>query len=935
MLIGTAQRLRDGPAPLAVLQGCFVPRSTRLLAAVSIAAIALTQPPPAWSDDSVAESSAPQLSAEAVRNSIYQMQHRLIWEEAAERGREAAWEGKRSSRRHRSTATSSRRAAKKHTKSTTARRPDLRRDAVRGARAEIPEPGNTPASPYPTGRKLPFSTESIPANVRANNPAGDAANAGQAEVSLAAYGNYALLSWNDGQGFADGSAVQGIAISYTGGQTWADIGSPPVQPGWALFRWRGDPVVTVNQKTGEFYLFGLGDLDRDDPSVFSPDTSAILMARGHLSRVFVWDAVQVVRARPSNAWFLDKEWAVADTANGNLYLVWTEYDKVALTDQVLFSRSGNEGATWSSPVILSSVADAGDVQGARVAVGPFGVIHAVWFHNDPGTALFNLRFKRSLDGGVTWETQQTPASYVANSGTGAPGFNRTNGIDMPSLAVDRTEGQFRGRVYVAFSESYNYGDDTWASQPAPNTVIFESEPNNTAATADPFIVGQTLRGTCGDAYGQDWFSFTATAGQHVIVWLDSLPSTVANVAVIAVGGVENLALGQGGTYSNGFFDMMYTITAPYSGIYYVRVVNVGPNLGAYRIRTKFSIPGSERGRDRRDVFATWSQDGTGGFSTPIRVCDNAIGSDDYLPEIVVGPEGCPYLFWFDERLDTHMARTHVFASRSNNGGASWVTNHRITDSDGSFTTCGSNITPNMGDYLGVGANDSRVIVGWGDPRGTDVDTWTESVTTTLMMTSCPGDTEVAANGSVTRWANFTNTNPYFADQFTYSISDDHGWVIPDNSYFSLQPEETQPLATQIHVPANAPQAEVDHVCVSVGSSTGANVTTCCYDVTVRGTVAVGDDASAAFRLAQNVPNPTLRRTSIEYALPAAGHVRLAIYDVTGAHVRELIDGTVGAGTHTVPWDGLDHTGHVAPAGVYLYRLEFAGRAVQKRMVVVR
>jgi hypothetical protein len=92
---------------------------------------------------------------------------------------------------------------------------------------------------------------------------------------------------------------------------------------------------------------------------------------------------------------------------------------------------------------------------------------------------------------------------------------------------------------------------------------------------------------------------------------------------------------------------------------------------------------------------------------------------------------------------------------------------------------------------------------------------------------------------------------------------------------------------------------------------------------------------AAFRLHQNSPNPFGARTRIEYDSPRAGTVRIQIFDVSGQLVRTLFDGTAGAGTRSVEWDGLCDDGKPAPAGVYLYTLDAGGARSSGRMSLVR
>jgi hypothetical protein len=90
-----------------------------------------------------------------------------------------------------------------------------------------------------------------------------------------------------------------------------------------------------------------------------------------------------------------------------------------------------------------------------------------------------------------------------------------------------------------------------------------------------------------------------------------------------------------------------------------------------------------------------------------------------------------------------------------------------------------------------------------------------------------------------------------------------------------------------------------------------------------------------FSLSQNVPNPFNPSTTLRFGLPEAGQVRLAVYDVTGALVRTLVDGHVDAGMREVAWDGTDAAGREVASGVYVYRLTAKQGMVTKRMVLAR
>jgi len=89
-------------------------------------------------------------------------------------------------------------------------------------------------------------------------------------------------------------------------------------------------------------------------------------------------------------------------------------------------------------------------------------------------------------------------------------------------------------------------------------------------------------------------------------------------------------------------------------------------------------------------------------------------------------------------------------------------------------------------------------------------------------------------------------------------------------------------------------------------------------------------------LRQNYPNPFNPSTTISFTLPQAGAADLSIYNLKGQLVKTLLHKQWQApGTHQVLWDGRDDKGSVVSSGIYLYRLSFAGKAVSKRMVMLK
>jgi hypothetical protein len=91
-------------------------------------------------------------------------------------------------------------------------------------------------------------------------------------------------------------------------------------------------------------------------------------------------------------------------------------------------------------------------------------------------------------------------------------------------------------------------------------------------------------------------------------------------------------------------------------------------------------------------------------------------------------------------------------------------------------------------------------------------------------------------------------------------------------------------------------------------------------------------ATTKISLAQNAPNPFSSTTSLSFALPKAGPVSLAVYDVSGRLVSTLIDRPMDSGTHQVNWDGRDSGGNSVANGVYLLRLQAGGETLTCDMV---
>ncbi len=96
-----------------------------------------------------------------------------------------------------------------------------------------------------------------------------------------------------------------------------------------------------------------------------------------------------------------------------------------------------------------------------------------------------------------------------------------------------------------------------------------------------------------------------------------------------------------------------------------------------------------------------------------------------------------------------------------------------------------------------------------------------------------------------------------------------------------------------------------------------------------------DAMPAEYALGQNYPNPFNPTTTMEFVLPAAGAVEMAVYDLAGHKVRTLRNENMSSGVYTVTWNGRDDAGNEATTGLYFYRLTAGGTSLTKKMLLLK
>lgn len=622
------------------------------------------------------------------------------------------------------------------------------------APVDVPPPATAPGLELggPTLDRLAASlartgaaSATIGANVRINNPTGDATNTTNSETTIASRGLEVVAAWDDGLTASVSPGPLGYAYSLNGGATFTDGGGPPVAPVNA--RWVGNPVVVADD-AARFTLVALY-------STNGGSNSSIAAAAGAFGgSSFAWSAPVVVASAASG--YFDSPSAAVDPETGQLYVAWTHV-LGAGGGRIEWSTSTDHGATWSGPAMLTDAA-LETASCPRIAVGLSHEVQVIYLAYDLVGAVDVVRTRRSTDLGASFAAEVTlpagPSGVILNQGSGPPGYNRQRGMSHPALAINRTCGPNTGRLVAAWDETFNYYADALGGAGA--VTEGNNTTNNLASGATAFTVGQQIDGALSSGTDVDWFKFTGTAGQNVVFYLAPTGGSAEDGFLYLFAG--GTLAGNRVAYSHleaGTALCVYTL--PSDGSYYLEVSHWAPGNGSYTLLTgqHVAVPGDEVARDVRDVVVQASSDGANWGARTI-ANDDAPRFDDGLPEVAINAAGQVWVDWFDHRNDpANGILADVRAARSSDGGASFLASQQVNDGASiNWNLVSSNLVPNMGDYGTLFADGCTLLANFADGRKGSPDSWVAPINDNvagLAATSLSQSSAASACGDTVRF----------------------------------------------------------------------------------------------------------------------------------------------------------------------------------------
>jgi hypothetical protein len=211
-----------------------------------------------------------------------------------------------------------------------------------------------------------------------------------------------------------GDGYSGTYYSNDGGATWCCVSSDPSHLGTlipgvtrlagGIYDAGGDPSVAFDSRGHVFYA-GLG-FNRTS----APNTVAVNKGSFSTSGALSWGAPVFINPTTSPSTLNDKEWIAVDSHassahRDNVYVTWTRFifnpsNGRYVQSPILFARSTNGGASFSSPVAISANVLYGS--GSRPVVGPDGTLYVFWNGSTRLQSLNSTWVVKSTDGGATF-----------------------------------------------------------------------------------------------------------------------------------------------------------------------------------------------------------------------------------------------------------------------------------------------------------------------------------------------------------------------------------------------------------------------------------------------------------------------------------------------------------------------------------------------------
>lgn len=373
------------------------------------------------------------------------------------------------------------------------------------------------------------------------------------------------------------------------------------------------------------------------------------------------------------------------------------------------------GCTWTDGGVLPGFATRHDVSDVTFAFGPRNTVYAAVLYIGPGK-ITGIAVSTSSDGGKTFGA---PITVYEN--TAGEFFS-----DKPWIAIDHTNGPYRGSVYVAWS----YDAERLCRSACTSDLAFaRSTDGGKTFSRVRLIEGQaTFCSNPGDNRPNGSTKCDGALGAIPVVEPDGTIVVAFDYTDLGSGSIPTRVLAVsshdgGATWSNpALVAQVHDVPYQFSPEKYR---NFGlPAMTADQQTGQLYLAWEDQRNGDPDILLTTSRDAGKTWSAPIRVNDDPLGGQPYRayqfqPQLAVAPNGVVSVSFFDTRNDPAHRFIDVYLAQSLDHGATFLKNVRVTtqswDPRVAAPVDGGG-AQFIGDYQGLAADDRFVHPFWNDTR---------------------------------------------------------------------------------------------------------------------------------------------------------------------------------------------------------------------------
>ncbi|MBC8145032.1 MAG: exo-alpha-sialidase, partial [bacterium] len=256
-----------------------------------------------------------------------------------------------------------------------------------------------------------------------------------------------------------------VYISTDAGNSWRNVMLGDVRSGWPS---GNDPSVAFDHLGHGYVMYGA--IVRQSPDAWRNGQSGIFISKttndgvDWVKHIPVIEHVDSMTAADpiEDKYYIEIDRSDSSAYRGWMYTPWKRVTDADSATQIMFARSTNGGANWSTPIAISvrkpgSSTDTTWGQSFPIsAAGPSGEVYVAWHDGQ----VRSIGFARSLDGGATFTAPRliitgNPTHGSTTRTLGNETFHVLKGTfraqTYPTLAVDNSLSARRGWLYLVWA----------------------------------------------------------------------------------------------------------------------------------------------------------------------------------------------------------------------------------------------------------------------------------------------------------------------------------------------------------------------------------------------------------------------------------------------------------------------------------------------------